>query len=165
MNSLTAESSLRFKIGSFLWIAIVMATLFTVYKFANFKMLFATFSYLILCTGLILRQNIRIHPRLMILGITFDLGLVIFLQFQKHAIQTAVSFTLTPIQQAHVGFSTLATLLYFPVLYFGFKRWNNPTANSNLRKRHIYFGLAAFAFRTIGFFLMFTLLSRQVNNV
>ena len=147
-----------------IWGALTLLSLFVVYKFANFSMFVATLSYFILCTGLILRKTRKAHATLMSLGISLDLLLVLTLQIKKSAIQTAVAFTLSPLQQAHVGFSTLATVLYFPVLFYGYKRLKN-SKNANHRKLHIRMGLMAFIFRTIGFFLMFSLLSRQVANV
>lgn len=121
-------------------------------------MLLATLSYFLLAAGLALRKVRRLHAAFMLTAITADLLIVLILQIQRNAIQTAVSFSLTPLQQFHVGFSVVATFLYFPVLFLGIFLLKKP--HEALRLLHIRLALTAFTFRTLGFITMFTLLPK-----
>lgn len=138
---------------------IAISTVIFVTMNATVHMAAATISFSVLSLGLILRQNKKVHPYFMITAILMDLGLVLALEIQRNAIATAASFTLSPLQQAHIGASSIATLLYFPVLYLGFMRWKNKLTSNASRTWHIRLGMAAFLFRAMGFILMFTLLS------
>jgi len=89
-----------------------------------------------------------------------DLSLVLVLEFQRHAINTATSFSLGLFEQLHILFSTIATLLYFPLLFLGFKLLRQPAASQNTRFWHITLGFTAFVCRSLGFILMFSLLRR-----
>ncbi len=97
-------------------------------------------------------------------GIMIDLGIVLTLELKRNAIATAADFSLTPFQQMHVFSSSLTTLLYFPVLYFGFKILAAKKLNQNIlpkiRMLHLNLGKTALIFRTIGFILMFSLLDK-----
>lgn len=124
-------------------------------------MLIASGSYFIMLLGIlaIKMKDIVWHPRLMTLAMGLDLFLVLILELQRDAIKTAVSFELTPLQMGHIGASTIATALYFPTFYFGYKRWIQKDMSPANLKRHHKFAITAFLFRTLGFLLMFTLLS------
>ncbi|HRK01946.1 MAG TPA: hypothetical protein PLH57_04720 [Oligoflexia bacterium] len=129
-------------------------------------MIWATLAYVILLVGLSLRKKNRLlHGRLMGFAIFLDLALVLLLQIERNAIDTAVNLRLTPLQMCHVLSSTIATVLYFPTLYFGFKclrQIGSPTADRPmLRKKHLRFAVPAFIFRTIGFLFMFSLLPKD----
>ena len=94
----------------------------------------------------------------MITAILIDFSLVLVLEFTRGATQTALSLSLTPLQQVHIISSSIATLLYLPILILGWKRWNG--SSTFLQDQwHLKLGLLAFIFRTIGFILMFTLLN------
>ena len=71
--------------------------------------------------------------------------------------QTAMSFTLLPLQQAHVAVSTLALLFYFPVMLIGMQLYSDPE-NLKLRALHKRVALTALCLRTLGFALMFSML-------
>jgi hypothetical protein len=101
----------------------------------------------------------------MSVGIISDLTLVLVLQAKREAIQTAISLVLTPLQETHVVFATLATLLYVPMLVTGpvlLRRAGRAKGDPSprLKRAHVALGTAAFAFRTISFILMFSMLSR-----
>lgn len=115
----------------------------------------AALAFALLCAGFFLRHNRRVHPWLMLAGIGIDLSLVGVLQISRNAIGTALSFTLSPLQQAHIATSSVATVLYFPVLYLGWKLWQR--TNPATRALHTRVSLTALVFRTLGFFLMFSL--------
>ncbi len=114
----------------------------------------AGISYLILCSGLRFRRNPR-HPYLTLTALTLDLGLVALLQIQRGALQTAFSLTRPVLDQIHIAASASATLLYFPVLYLGFSLWRG---NTRHRRWHKRVSLAAFAFRSVGFAFMFSMI-------
>ena len=116
----------------------------------------ASLAYAILVSGLVVRKNRRIHPRLMATGIGIDLVLVIVLQVQRSVIQQALTESFNPLQLGHIGVSTIAVLLYFPVVYLGIQRLRGK-GGLNGRLWHIRFALTAFAFRSAGFLLMFSM--------
>jgi hypothetical protein len=118
----------------------------------------ATLSYGLLVTGLINKSKREIHARFMTLGIFIDLGLVLTLELQRNAVNTAVQGQLLPIQMAHIGFSSLATALYIPVFVIGVTLLKKPHLRNKLRKIHLQLGGFAMLFRTIGWFLMFSML-------
>lgn len=123
---------------------------------SSIYMSLASLSYFLIVWGFLVRKTNRIqHIRLMNTGIIIDLGLVLTLEFQRQAIDTALSFDMSWPEQAHIGFSTLATVLYIPLLITGWKMFKAP--NPKLRKIHIPLGVSAFIFRSLGFIFMFTL--------
>jgi hypothetical protein len=128
-----------------------MMTNFTPY------MAVATLAYALMTVGLLNRKNKQRHVRLMAIAITLDVLIVLILELQKDAVQTALDFSLAPLQQLHVGTSSIAVLLYIPVVYLGFKRFRG-LGDLNTRLWHIRLGIGAFIFRTLGFILMFSLL-------
>ena len=116
----------------------------------------ASFAYAILVSGVVVRKNRRIHPKLMAMGIGIDLSLVIYLQVQRSVIQQAMTESYSLLQMGHIGVSTIAVLLYFPVVYLGIQRLRG-TGGPNGRLWHIRWAVTAFAFRSAGFLLMFTM--------
>lgn len=126
---------------------------------ATIYMGLATFSFLLLVQGLYWRRNQDLHVFFMNCGIAIDLALVLVLELQRSAIDTAVTFELNPWQQAHIAFSSLAVVFYFPTIYLGWQRRVRPSVGAKVRYWHIRMGCTAFVLRTIGYFLMFSLLS------
>ena len=116
----------------------------------------ATLAYTILVSGLVVRKNRRIHPKLMATGIGIDLLLVIVLQVQRSVIQSALTESYSLLQWGHIGASVIAVLLYFPVVYLGIQRLRGK-GGPNGRLRHIRWAVTAFAFRSVGFLLMFSM--------
>ena len=127
--------------------------------YITFYMTWASIAYLAMSYGFILRKNRKLHVPLMLFAIVADVSLVLLLEFQRQAINTAISFKLGPLQQAHIGFSTLAVVTYFPILYLGI-RANWFTATPSQRNMHKKLGITAYLFRTIGFLLMFSMLNK-----
>lgn len=132
--------------------------------FATPYMLCASIAYCLMVTGLINLKQRRRHAALMSTAIALDVGLVLVLELQRDAINTAVSLSLSPLQMAHVGSSSVATLLYFPVLFLGFQRLFKPSAPLWMRTWHIRLGVAAFVFRSLGFVFMFSLLAHVLRD-
>ncbi len=122
----------------------------------------ATAAYSCMVIGYLVRKNRNLHVRLMSLAIFLDIALVLILESQRQAIETAISLKFGLLQQAHIYSSATATVLYFPVLFMGFYLWKNPGV-LNVRNWHIRLGKAAFFFRSLGFILMFTLLFQAKN--
>lgn len=124
-------------------------------------MMLATVAYACMVSGALLRKFPLAHSRLMLTAIVLDLALVLTLQVQRGAVQVAASFELTGLQYVHIGSSTLATVLYFPVLWSGYRLKTKRTLCSvAFRRRHVRLGWITFAFRTIGFIAMFTIIDR-----
>lgn len=120
----------------------------------------AAAAFFLLCLGLYHRKTPKVHVPLVNIGIAIDLLLVLVLEFERSAIETAISFTLTSLQQAHIGASTIALVLYFPVLGLGWLQYSGKKVGPRIRLVHIRLGLTAFAFRTLGFILMFSMLPK-----
>jgi hypothetical protein len=123
----------------------------------------ATVAYGLLVLGLVFRFNRRLHPVLMLAGMIIDISIVLILEVQRNAIDTALSFSLGPMQQAHIGCSTIALLLYFPTIAMGWKLWKRGP-QPGLRKWHIRVAVASFCFRTLGFLLMLSFLGHANRN-
>lgn len=120
----------------------------------------ATLGYLILCLGLFFRKERNKHVLLMSTGIVLDLSIVLTLEIKRNAIKTAMALTLSPLQQCHILASTVAVLIYFPVVYLGATRlMGRGTAQQAVLHKKL--GLTAFVFRSVGFVLMFSLLWKK----
>ena len=137
-------------------IALGLVLLILIFSYtSNIYMSLASLSYFLIVWGFIIRKSNKIqHIRLMNTGILIDLGLVLTLEFQRQAIDTALSFDLSWPEQAHIGFSTLATILYIPLLITGWMMYLKP--QNKIKKIHLPLGLSAFIFRSLGFLFMFT---------
>ena len=127
------------------------------------NMWFATCAWLILVVGYSQRRHRERHIPLMLIGISIDIALVLYLQFTRGAIQTAVSFSLSLFRQLHVLASTGAFALYFPVLYSGW-RLASGEVTPGLRDRHVRVANIAMLFRTLGFLLMFSMWHAPVSE-
>lgn len=124
---------------------------------SNIYMSLASLSYFLLLWGFLVRKTNRFqHIRLMNCAIIIDLGIVLTLQIQRQAIDTALNFELSWLEQAHIGFSSLATFLYLPILASGWRMYFRP--NLKLKKAHKILGISTFIFRSLGFLFMFSLI-------
>lgn len=120
------------------------------------NMYLATLAWLSLVAGWFLRKKRRLHIPLVLNGIFLDMSLVLYLEMTRGAVETAVSFKLGAVQQLHVGVSTVALILYCPVLWLGYRLFHEPE-NIAVRKNHRGFAQTALLFRTLGFLLMFSM--------
>jgi hypothetical protein len=127
------------------------------FTFITPAMMLASGSYLMISCGFAFRKNKNIHAPCMAIGVLTDLGLVLTLEIQRHAVETALQFSLGPLQMCHIATSTLATILYFPMLVTGLLRMNG-RGGLIARKLHLRFGPYAYIFRTMGYVLMFSML-------
>ena len=120
------------------------------------NMWIATLAWALLVVGFLNRRNTSQHVRFMLAGIFLDIALVLYLQVTRDAIQKAASFSLAILEQVHIGFSTVALLLYFPVLYFGFSLLSKGP-DPKIFSRHKTCAVTAFIFRGLGFVFMFSM--------
>lgn len=127
-------------------------------------MAIATAAYLNMVVGWWNRKRTVVHARQMQIAFGIDLALVLFLEVTRDAIGTALSFKLGFFQQLHILFSTLALVLYFPIFFIG-RQLLSHKASPQARTWHIRLGVTAFILRTIGFILMFSLLSKEGENL
>jgi hypothetical protein len=125
-------------------------------------MAIATISYFTMIAGLFYRKQTAIHYPLMSTSIILDLLIVLTLEINRHAVKTAVAMTLHPIQQLHILASSIAVLLYFPIVILGLLRLYAGYNSKKVRSTHKILGITAFIFRTLGFVLMFTLLKKGI---
>lgn len=132
--------------------------------FATPSMMIAGLNYFILLTGYgIRKRQPAAHRILMTIGILGDLALVLTLEVNRHAIHTALAFKLSFLQQAHIFVSSIATVLYLPVLLSGVAIWLSPHFEYRIdwiRSWHPRLGVGALIFRSLGFLLMFSMLNR-----
>lgn len=127
--------------------------------FTSFYMGAASLAYFLMVLGLrYRRENRLVHRKLMFSAMGMDLSLVLLLEIQRSAIETVVALELSPWQFGHVLASTLAVTLYLPMILLGKKLWDKEDAGIRLWHKRI--GITAFGLRTIGFLLMFSLMSR-----
>ena len=115
----------------------------------------ACINFLLLCLGLVLRKKKNFHVPLMLSAILSDLSLVVLLEVQRQAIDTALSFSSNLLQKTHIISSTLAVVFYIPTVIYGVLRLKTKPPCQKINKRHKNLGLIAFTFRTIGFIFMF----------
>jgi hypothetical protein len=119
----------------------------------------ATFAFFLMLFGMYCRRRDRNrHRALMFSAMGIDLSLVLILEIQRSAMETVLAFDLNPLQISHVLASTLALLLYLPLILLGTSLWGQESARTRLWHRRL--GFAAFTLRTIGFLLMFSLIGR-----
>ena len=92
----------------------------------------------------------------MLSGIAIDTFLVLLLQVQRSVIQEAITETFGLLQAGHILSSTIAFALYFAVVPLGLRQLLKK-GSSTERTWHIRLGVTAFAFRSVGFVLMFSI--------
>jgi hypothetical protein len=114
------------------------------------SMWIATTAWIALVLGYTRRKHKRQHIPLMLFGIFLDLALVLYLQWTRSAIQTALEFSLSIFEQMHIAFSTTALVLYFPTVYLGVRLLKG-LSNDKIRKTHRIVASSALIFRTLGF--------------
>lgn len=92
----------------------------------------------------------------MLIGIGTDIGMVLYLQVTRGAVQKAAEFSLGFFAQCHILASTVALILYVPVLFLGFKLIRG---GFSVRTKQVHVALATCALicRTMGFLLMFSM--------
>ncbi|MBC7692177.1 MAG: hypothetical protein H7222_10435 [Methylotenera sp.] len=162
--------SFRLNLG----ITLTLVGLLVLNHFITPYMSLAAISYSLLVAGLIFRKDRKVHPILMSCGIAMDLTIVLALQIQRDAVQTAMKFSLSALQQLHIACSSVATALYIPVVVLGILllRSAQPDPKSPSRpelkmKRqvwrfwHLRLAVTAFIFRSLGFLLMFSMLEKR----
>lgn len=74
------------------------------------------------------RRNPPVHRALMLLAFAVDLGMVLFIELSRHAVDQAVS-THRPLLRFHVAVSTLALAAYLVQLALGWRLVRHSTAS------------------------------------
>ena len=130
----------------------------------NGTSLVATCAYLILAAGLASWRNRPRHFNLALVAILLDIGVVLWLQTTRSAVQTALEFKLGSLDQAHIAVSTLALLLYFPLLYMIIRMKKAPpgTVDAKMMRAYTWTFVAAFSLRTAGF--LFINMAKVMGN-
>jgi Kef-type K+ transport system membrane component KefB len=123
----------------------------------NVPILIASGAWILLTAGLISRHRPTTHRVLIVIAIVTDVALVLHLQVTRGAIQQALSFERAALQQAHIAVSTLALLLYFPLLWF-LTRPLHGSAITTTHPRYARLLPLVYGLRTLGFLLMFSML-------
>jgi hypothetical protein len=141
-----------------LWALLIGVVIPVAVAFASTPyMAFATLAYLILFAGIMLRKTRKLHAAMMSFGMGLDIALVLTLEMQRQAVQTAAFSPLSPYQYGHIGSSALAVVLYAPVAVLGAMRLRG-RGTARAHRFHGYLGGIAMIFRTIGFISMFSML-------
>ena len=117
-----------------------------------FKVL-ATLAWSLLALGWTQRARRRVHVPLVLGGIAVDLTIVALLEFNRGVVGMAFTGTWSLVEVAHIGFSSLAVLLYLPTLVLGFRLLRD-LGNVGLRTAHRRVATAALVSRTVGFACM-----------
>lgn len=118
------------------------------------EMLFATATWLLLMLGFFRRRNRHQHVPLVLSAILGDICLVLYLDFTRRAVATALNFELSTLQQLHIGLSSAALLLYFPILFSGVQLLKG---REKFRTFHKKLAFTALCFRSLGFVFMFSM--------
>jgi uncharacterized membrane protein YozB (DUF420 family) len=121
------------------------------------KMLIATIAWGLLVVGFLKRRERKTHVRFMMSGIFLDLGVVIYLQITRNAVQTAAKLDLGLFPTLHIGASLIAVVLFIPTVFIGIKMLAGGDV-AKLKPWHVRFAIPALFFRTLGFFFMFSMI-------
>jgi len=113
----------------------------------------ASLAFLLLVGALVQHRNRKIHVPLALSGMALDLALVLILEFSRGVIVMTVEQHWSWAQWTHIGASSLAVLMYFPVLWYGIKILRGG-AGKGARAAHKHSAHLAFALRAIGFGFM-----------
>jgi hypothetical protein len=92
-------------------------------------------------------------------AIGLDLFLVITLELTRGAIETTLFKPLLWTQYVHISASLIAVILYFFQISFGLKL-RKSLSDEQYRKMHKRIGLSCFAFRSIGFIFVYSMISK-----
>jgi uncharacterized membrane protein YozB (DUF420 family) len=92
---------------------------------------------LLVVAGLLTRRNTALHMRFMTAAFAADLGLVLYIEGTRQAIETVVAHT-SPLVWFHAGVSTLVLALYVAQLTVGRRML---AGRSTSRRLHIALGL------------------------
>lgn len=80
------------------------------------------FALLVLATGLALRRDRHKHPPLMAAAFVIDLGLVLYLELTRGAIDRAAGLA-SPVLSVHVGFAVTTLVLNIALVASGVALW------------------------------------------
>lgn len=113
----------------------------------------ASLAFLLLVAALLTHRKRKLHVPLAISGMTLDLALVLILEFSRGVIVMTMEKDWSWAQWTHIGSSTLAVLMYFPVMWYGIQILKGG-GGAKARSAHKHSAHLAFTLRTIGFGFM-----------
>ena len=113
----------------------------------------ATLAFALLVAALFTHRNRKLHVPLAISGMALDLALVLILEFSRGVIVMTVEKDWSWTQWTHIGSSTLAVLMYFPVMWYGIQILRG-AAGKKARSAHKHSAHLAITLRAIGFGFM-----------
>jgi hypothetical protein len=120
------------------------------------NMWIATAAWVVLTLGVVCWAFHRVHLLLVLTAILVDLALVLYLQFTRGAVQQAIRFDRPALAQFHILVSALAVLLYVPTVLFALRMLKDRT-RQGYRPTYVRTLWAAYAMRTVGFILTFSM--------
>jgi hypothetical protein len=113
----------------------------------------ATLGLLLLLVGWSQRRKRSVHVPLVASGMAIDLALVLILEFGRGVVEMTFEKEWSVAQWTHISTSTLAVLVYFPVIWYGVRLLRG-TATPAMRVLHRRTANLALTLRTIGFAFM-----------
>ncbi len=91
--------------------------------------LFSSFVLTILIVGYLFRRRRQLHITLMSTAFALDVGLVLWIEIQRHAVEQLVMQQVTPFVWFHASVSLIVLLLYGVLIFLGINILkNNPWA-------------------------------------
>lgn len=129
----------------------------------------ASFAFFLMVLGLVSKRNSKVHIVYMLSAMSLDVGLVLFLEVTRSAIEKVVAEPMTFLQRLHVGTSLTAMLLYIPTVILGFRLFRGLgrreiSANDRARRNHRAVAIMAFVLRLVGFLAMFSMLPNSPHS-
>jgi len=114
----------------------------------------STIALAALVLGAIRRRHRPAHVACMATAILLDVTLLLVVELNRGAIGTVAAGRLNPWQWVHVAFSTVALILYLPLLFLGIKQVGGDLSR---RTVHMRLGVSALSARFIGYVFMFSM--------
>ena len=148
---LFSHANVRAQVAAIAMIFAFMANEFTVY------VAIATVAYLLMILGLANRTQRLLHQRFMGATMALDVMVVTVLEVNRNAVETVLDGKLKVLQIGHIAASSVAVGLYGVVIALALAR-RRGRVGEWARVWHIRVGIAAFAWRSIGFVLMFSVI-------
>lgn len=93
----------------------------------------STISFALLIAGVLLRRRVHLHVPMLLTAFALDVGLLVFLQLTRNAIQTVLNQPNPPILYFHVACSVSMLLGWTIMIFLG---WKLLRGNESIRPVH-----------------------------
>ena len=103
----------------------------------------STIVVLIIIAGLWKRKDRALHYKLMVLAFIIDMGMVVYIEFMRGAVETAVSSP-PPLMLFHIFVSVMSIVFYLVQFYLGWRLFKGKVTST---KTHMYCGILFCVFR------------------